>query len=85
MEANVNDSLFEFDEADWKALQAVKPWATKYVGYGTRSTNSRSPDYFQHVKISSLALMKMVERSTALFCRSLSLLLGQTCALRWTN
>ncbi|KIW00274.1 uncharacterized protein PV09_08164 [Verruconis gallopava] len=44
---STRDALYDFDEAAYKALQTQKPW-------------NKDPNYFKHVRISAVALLKMV-------------------------
>jgi COP9 signalosome complex subunit 5 len=41
------DALYDYDDAAYKALQDAKPW-------------KKDPNYFKHVRISAVALLKMV-------------------------
>ena len=52
------DSIYKHDTEEQKKLLAEKPWATEYASLTMRFNSS--PHHFKKIRISAVALIKMV-------------------------
>lgn len=87
VEVDATDSIYRYDAEEQQQILQQKPWTKECVWYmkdvSILLIVCASPHYFKRVKISAIALVKMVQVSECSFCRQFfNPALGDACPFR---